>query len=410
MFDLVDAIKVQSNDTKNEVKYDSILFYKSKECRGFIEEACKFEGLTVPKSIAISEKNIQTNTRDSKASLIILDLTSSESIPEEVERIGNVIPINTDVVVIGKEDSYQTSRQLKLKGFHYILWPFPREEFIEIYQQLGLDTGPKTVIATSRKAKTISVIGAKGGVGSSFISSQLARSLSEQHSSSCIISDNNFLGGDVDIFMGLESFEKAKLNSSDMMNDIDSTYAMSMVKKVNELLSILSIQSDILPDSDMSEILNTLIYSLSDQYNFVIRDFSSSIKSMTNIEYVEKSSDVIIIVTDRSVSCIRETKKIINALDERQSLSRRMIVLNNTRPEKSANASMQEVNSFLGTSPDIVCGYDSKLSQEILIGRKFSEQKFAINREIEKLALLVLGKSLKGSKKSFVKKWINKGA
>ena len=90
------------------------------------------------------------------------------------------------------------------------------------------------------------------------------------------------------------------------------------------------------------------------------------------------------------------------------SVARHITILNNTRPEKAATVSDQEVKTFLEESPDITCAYESGLSQAILNAKALNVQRLQVNNTIEQLTSLVLGKPYTKRTAAKLKQWLKK--
>ncbi|MCL9780813.1 P-loop NTPase [Vibrio sp. S4M6] len=408
MFDLVDVIKNHADKSESENQHGMVLFHQSEDCKSFIEEACRFEGLALPKALANVDKNIQQYARENKSSTLIIELSSSDNVTAEMERISHLLPNNASVIVVGTEGTINTIRSLKSMGFHYLFWPACQEEFVELFKSVNTNTVNNTTLSPSRKAKKVAILGAKGGVGASFFTTQLARSLSEKHNSSCVIADYNFTGGNLDILLGIDNFAKRAVNSTEITATLDDTYAMSMTHNVNQLLSLLSIESEVLTDAETKDILRIVIDALSSQYNFVLEDYSNTATSREQLEYIANNADIILLVMDKSISSLREAKRIVDALQHHNSTARRVTILNSTRPEKAATVSEQEIKSFLDETPDIMCAYEASLSHAILKDKALHDQKLMINTTLDKLTSLVLGKPFKQPTSAKLKQWLRK--
>lgn len=408
MFDLVDVIKSHSDKPDSENLHTMVLFHQSEECKSFVEEACRFEGLELPKTLVNNDKNIHEHARENSSCTIIIELTRSQNVSEDMRRISHLLPNNTSVIVVGTEGTICTIRNLKTLGFHYLFWPACQEEFVELLHNLRPTQANNVKLSPTRKAKNIAILGAKGGVGTSFFASQLAQNLAEKHNSSCVVADYNFTGGNLDILLNVENFSKRNVSSAEVSTTLDTTYAMSMTQDVNKLLSLLSIESDTLNEPEMRDILRTVINALSSQFNFIVEDFSSTSSCKEQLEYIAKNADIVLLVMDKTVSSLREAKRLLDALKSHNSIARHITILNNTRPEKAATVSDQEVKSFLEESPDITCAYESGLSQAILNAKALNTQRLQVNNTVEQLTSLVLGKPYTKRSAIKLKQWLKK--
>ncbi|RUM49118.1 MAG: chromosome partitioning protein ParA, partial [Marinomonas sp.] len=173
MFDLVDSLR-KSRNTESIVEQEkirSVLFSQTAECEELVLEAYRFEGIAPPVVIKNDDAEISEHVRHSEIEIVIVELNNSKDVSADAERISHLLPNHASVIVIGSEDAISTIRNLKEIGFYYLFWPITKQELIDFVRSVSenrkrhSNRGP----GQNRRAKYISIVGAKGGVGATFV-------------------------------------------------------------------------------------------------------------------------------------------------------------------------------------------------------------------------------------------------
>ncbi|MDB1123131.1 AAA family ATPase [Vibrio algarum] len=399
MFDLVDILKKDSvsgdDSPKNEIT--SVLFYQTNKCQVLVKEAYRFEGLVTPAIVQNNDENIKEHVRNESIEIVIVELNESRNISQDAERISHLLPNDASVIVIGSEDAISTIRNLKGMGFYYLFWPITKHELIEFVLSVHENRNRNKGLGKKRKAKQISVIGSKGGVGTTLICTEIAHLLSDDKKSSCVLVDNDYQGGNVDIMLGMEKFEKRQIRPGAFATTLDNTSAQGMLVKYNKLLSVLSLTSTSLSNSEIKEYTKTVVEHIAADSNFIIDDLSSIARQNFNKEEVVELSDSVILVLEPTVSSLRDAARIKQQLeDENQESNMRMfIVLNYCVPTSSATVTLQEVEKFLRTDVDVVIPFVKRLDSYILERKRISKIGGKTEKALRKLVALIVGEDEK---------------
>ena len=411
MFNLVGNQDQKPTKDSQPMKGDnqaSALFYQTENCRTFVEEAFRFEGVELSKSLAASDENIGQFVRENRSQIILIELTESDDVTKDMQRISNLLPNGLSVIVIGGEDTIHTVRNLKEMGFYYLYWPCTKQEVIDFVNSVVTD-GFNESLSRVRYAKRVAVLGVKGGVGTSLITAELGKELSEKYNSSCLIVDRNFVGGNVDIMLGLKQFKKREVKSSEINASFDESYTMSMTQPVNNLLSVLAIESEDLSEVELKEYIEIQLETLATKSNFILGDYSGSASIKQDIKHIAKHADIILLVIERSVSGLREAKRIKQLLEDHNSTARCLYIVNNTRPQRVANVTMEEVDKHLQQKVDVVCPFEPSLSLEVLKGKGIYNADLKISESINQITALLLGESREPAKKNLLNRLFARG-
>lgn len=395
MFDLVDSLKKSKTETHIEQeRISTVLFHQTKECKELVLEAYRFEGIVAPAVLKNTEETIIEHVRSSDIEIVILELNNSHDVSSDAERISHLLPNHASVIVIGSEDAISTIRNLKAMGFYYLFWPITKQELIDFVRSVNdnrkrnSNRGP----GQNRRAKYISVIGSKGGVGATFITAEMAYQLSAHKKSSCLVVDQNYFTGDLDIMMGIHDYERRSVKQGEM-SSLDDSYAQSLMFRQNSLLSVLALTSDTLDSVALLEFSNSVVDFLAQDVNFVIEDCSASVGFSIESDRFTSQSDSIVLVMEPSVSSVRDAARMRNKLLRHNPSSslRLILVMNHTMPKKAATITTADAENFLKQKIDVEIPFCERLSSHILDNERIAKTSLKAAKPLKQLTSILLG-------------------
>ena len=401
MFNLVDRLKKEKSIKVKEEHLTSVLFYQTQACHELVVEAFRFEGIEAPVILENIDKNIETHVRESSIEIVLVELNNSQNVSKDMESISHLLPNDASVIVIGSEDAISTIRNLKSMGYYYLFWPITKQELIDFIRSVNDNRKRNSGLGQNRVAKKIAVWGSKGGVGASMLTAEIAFQLTTNKKSTCLLVDHNFSGGNMDILMGLQKFEKRLVQRGSLSGTLDVAFAMSMTKKVNNMLSLLALDSDDLNELELKEYIITLNNELEKQKNFIIEDLSRSANSKQDLRNVAQNSDAMVLVIAPTVASVREAAKVKAQFTNEKSSARFFIVLNYTMVEKNATVTPEEVEKFLRQPIDIICPFEPNSDAITLEGKHLFQQKGEMAKSLHRLVSLLVGEALENDKPSF---------
>ncbi|QFI38757.1 chromosome partitioning protein ParA [Moritella marina ATCC 15381] len=392
MLNIVDILKLKNDDAVGKQDtFSAVLFNQTLECKELVQEAFRFEGLTTPTTLENTDENIRRHVRESLIDVVLVDLNRSNDVAKDMERISHLLPNHASVIVIGSEDAISTIRNLKNMGFYYLFWPITKAELVDFVKHVYENRKQQAGLGKNRIAKKVAFWGTKGGSGVTLLTCEVALILSNLKNSSCVVVDHHFSGGDIDIFLGIPDFEKRAVQKGGLTANMDFSYATSMTKKLNDMLSVLSIESPELNELELKEYVRIFSTELASQNNFILEDLSCSVNCKKDLIYVSQECDIFVLTIDPSISSVREAGRIISVLDKIGSPLRCILVMNYTRPELSATITLAEVEKCLGQKVDVVCGFNKSTSKDIIAGKHIYQLDNALSDKIHKLTDLILG-------------------
>lgn len=403
MFDLVERLNVKNEDSnQSKENLNTVLFYQTDECRSLINESFRFDGNSEPKNSKNSDDEIRQLDLVNPPNIVILELNTSANVVQDAQRISHLLPSNVSVVVIGSEDAISTIRLLKEMGFYYLFWPVSKQECSDFMRHVASNHEEHKGVGENRKAKRVAMVGVKGGMGTSLLSSEVARSLSSDRGVSTLLVDHNYHGGNLDIFMGLKQFQKRPLQKGMLFSDIDGAYASGLIKKITPMLSILAIESETLTTQELTEYTQAVQKQALSYSSVMIEDHAQLVRNATDINKLVDDVDVIVFTLDSTVSALREYNRLYQLVVSKNidKKVRVITVMNAIRPHNSGSVSFEEVEKYTGHRPHIVVPYDSKASQYVLEGSQILKTKSVMAHSISNLISLILGEEMKQEQNS----------
>lgn len=402
MFDLVERLNVKkedNNQSKDNLK--TVLFYQTDECRSLINESFRFDGNSEPQNNKNNDDEIRQLELSNPPSVIILELNTSTNVVQDAQRISHLLPSNVSVVIIGSEDAISTIRLLKEMGFYYLFWPVSKQECSDFMRHVASNHEKQKGIGENRRAKRVAMVGVKGGMGTSLLSSEVARSLSSDRGVSTLLVDHNYHGGNLDIFMGLKQFQKRPLQKGMLFSDIDGAYASGIIKKITPMLSILAIESETLTTQELTEYTQAVQTQALSYSSVMIEDHAQLIRNAMGINKLVDSVDVIVFILDSTVSALREYNRLYELVENKNSDNkvRVITVMNAVRPHNSGAVSFEEAEKYTGHRPHVVIPYDNKAAQYVLEGSQILKTKSVMAHSISNLVSLILGEEMTQKKK-----------
>lgn len=407
MFDLVDVLN--KNKSKIEAKHEklnSVLFYQTDVCRQLVKEAYRFEGISSPTAIENIDNKIKDHVADAHIEICLIELNNSNDVAKDAKRIRHLLPNDASVIIIGCEDAISTIRNLKAMGFYYLFWPVTKQELIDFVNNVNENRTRNTGLGQNRQAKQISLIGSKGGVGTTLLTAEIAHLLTSEKKASCLVVDHNYSGGNLDIMMGLKQFNKRKIQSGLLASGLDTASAQSLVSKVNSRLSVLALEASDLNNLELKDYTRAVVKEVAKSASFIIEDLAATPDSEPELRRLVGLCDCIVVVIEPTVASLRDAARITTQITQAQSNSttagelRIITVLNYRLPDKLASVSLQEVEKFTGKPVDIIIPYEEKVDQILLEGLKIAETKSKMASQLKALSSLLLGEE-KTVKKQF---------
>lgn len=192
----------------------------------------------------------------------------------------------------------------------------------------------------TRSGKVLNFIGAKGGVGTTTIAVNVALGLCELKKRTALV-DMNPLFGEVPIFLGIND---PAFNWGEISKDItklDSTYLMGVLTKHCSGLHILP-SPDKVNGYVSSGMLERILSQMKGLFDYVIVDSGRQLDD--NIADIIKLTDTIFLITNLTVPCLVNVKRLLFTISNLGYSRDRVKVIVNQKPKDPVALKVAEGN------------------------------------------------------------------
>jgi pilus assembly protein CpaE len=283
------------------------------------------------KAIKVDDRfTVVSGKKDTEPDLLIHEL--SENWEQDLERIQSYLEFaeNTDVFIVAENSDPQLLLQAMRVGVKEVLpAPLDTKTVAEALARFKDRHEKKLQKAQAYLGKIISVIGSKGGVGTTSVAVNLADALIKKPMNPAVaIIDMNMVFGDIPMFLDITP----KHSWGDITKGIDRLdefFLSNVMSKTAGGLHVLAspryLDDNPAPTAQMMEALLTL---MTQKYDYIVVDLGQSINDAA-FKTIQLSS-LVQVVTIQSLPCLSNANRLIQSLLKRNftSESNLNIILN----------------------------------------------------------------------------------
>lgn len=328
--------------------------------------------------------------------ILLIDISKIQMPMERIAALSEVCEPGIEVIVVGERNEVSIFRDLIKAGVRdYVVKPVPLTFLLRNFEEIsGIESSGATRSGVFHKSgRLISVIGATGGSGVSTLVSNLGVILSENYLKHVAIVDANLQLGTVSQFFDLEpSTGLPQLFESP--ERIDKVLVDRYINFYTPNLGILSAQVALQqPPSIKIEAVDELFNILTSHFHFTLVDLPRYFMDGVNLHIFEKSNTVFI-VTDYSITGLKDTKRLLDTLKVYPLLKHGIIIVaNKIGKYQEGEISRSTFEAALEKEVSFEIHFDNKYALKALthgepIGK---QQEAALRTEIDNLARHLLG-------------------
>ncbi|OMG75131.1 AAA family ATPase [Burkholderia ubonensis] len=262
---------------------------------------------------------LQQNERSPRQ--LVVDVSDSVLPVSDLMRLAEVCDPSVRVVAVGTQNDVGLFRNLLGIGVQdYIVKPLT----VELVRRAL--TATESVVQ-ARTGKTVSFVGARGGVGATTIAVSLARCLAGEKRRRVAYVDLNLHGGGANSMFGLSS-NNGLIELLNMAQRPDDALFERMFVTKGDRLHVLSAELAYGADVPLRDAAVTgLVDMLKDRFHYVLFDVGSGAGHL--FEDALEASDLVYIVADRSVHAAYEAARLARFTRELPGERLLSMVLNN---------------------------------------------------------------------------------
>jgi len=288
--------------------------------------------------------------------VIVLEATANrEALVEQLDELSHFCDAGTKVVVLGRVNDIVLYRQLMARGVsEYLVAPFTAVDFVQAISHLFRSPGAKPL------GRVISVIGAKGGVGSSTIAHNLSWALAAGLDMATIIADFDLGFGTA----GLDYNQDPPQGVAEAVfapERVDTTLIDRLLSKCGDKLHLLAAPATLdrlydFPDTSFDSVVDTLRVAAP----WIVLDLPHAWNGWTRRMLI--AADEVIVVAGPDLANLRNAKNIIdNIRGSRPNDHPPRLVINGVGMPKRPEISVADFAKTVEMQPFAVIPHDAKL-------------------------------------------------
>lgn len=385
------------------------LFYEREETRGLLEICGQDRRMGratiecipggIPAAIAYMSENPTPNL------LMIESSESAAQVIREIDALAEHCDETVKVMVIGAVNDIALYRQLMARGVsEYLVPPLQPLQVIRSVGELFINPDAPFV------GKQISVVGAKGGVGSSTIAHNLAWALAEN------VKVNTTLV-DLDLSFGTTALDFNQETPQTVADALlaperaDDAVIERLLAKPTDRLSLFTAPATINQIMDIpDEAYSTIIEGVRRNVPYLVLDLPHMWSAWMLNTLV--ASDEVIVVCQPDLASLRNGKNMIDQLKaKRPNDHPPRLVLNMSGVPKRPEIPVKDFAAAIGVEPEVILPFDPELfGTAANNGQMISETDAASksSQAVDHLASLLTGRAVEPQEKSFLKKLLGK--
>ena len=257
--------------------------------------------------------------------------------------------VNELFIVAESTEPFFLMQLMRLGVKEFFPLPFDDNEFKAAIQRFK-ESASKTVAAQSVKSgEVITVIGSKGGVGTTTVAVNTAVSLAEIENYSVALVDLNTLFGDIPLFLDLTpKFDWGEITKN--IDRLDNLFLTNVMSKHTSGVHLLPSPTYLNGyQSATPDIIDRLLNLMRTMFDYTVVDCGQSLEAP--VLRAMELSDRIMLVSILSMPCLTNTNKLIRSLVDMghvKSMDRLNVVIN--RALKKNEITVKDAEEGIGQS------------------------------------------------------------
>jgi pilus assembly protein CpaE len=317
---------------------------------------------------------VQSLSVSASPNILFVDISESGDPINDINALAEVCEPGTVVIAAGQVNDVRLYRDLLSSGIQdYLLKPLSVEQVREsLTYAHAMLTAPKHADMQENKPHHLmSIVGVRGGVGASMISTSLAWALSEQAGRQTALLDLDVHFGTGALTLDLEP-GRGLIDAIDNPSRIDGLFIERAMVRASDKLSLLSAEAPIhQPVMTDGSAFFQLEEELRNAFEMTIVDIPRQV--LIPFPHLVSEAGTILLVTDVTLAAARDTIRLLSWFKQNVPGTRILLVANKFQ-HAIGELSRKEFESSIERAIDIVIPFDPKLvSQAAKLGKSYAE-------------------------------------
>lgn len=306
---------------------------------------------------------VQSLSVSASPNILFVDLSESGDPLNDINGLAEVCEPGTVVIAAGQVNDVRLYRDLLSSGIQdYLLKPFSPDQLRDAFAHAqAVFNAPRIQEAGQEKPHMMAVvIGARGGVGASTVSTSLAWLLGERFDRSTALLDLDVHFGTGALALDLEP-GRGLTDAIENPSRIDGLFIERAMIKANEKLSILSAEAP-LNQSTLSD--GTAFYQLQEEFRSAFESTVIDLPRSMMVQYPHLLNDVnsAVIVTELTLAAARDVIRILSWLKSNAPQCAVTLVANRVPSSGAPEVSRKDFETSVERKIDLVIPLDQKLA------------------------------------------------
>jgi pilus assembly protein CpaE len=294
-----------------------------------------------------------------------------------LDRLAEVCDPGTKVLVIGETNDISLYRELMRQGVSEYLVP-PLQPLQLINTIAGLYADPSAPFT----GRSVAVVGAKGGVGSSTLAHNLAHALSERMQANTVLVDLDLPFGTAGLDFNQDPLQGVA-NALSQPDRLDPVLLERMMVRCSEKLSLFAAPATLDDDYDISpDAFEEVVGKICGTAPFVVFDLPHLWSSWMRRTLL--AADDVVLVATPELASLRNAKNLVDLIRQgRPNDGPPKLVLNQVGVQGRPEIPVKDFGEALGLTPALCLPFDAKLFGQAANNGQMLEQVNAKSRVVD---------------------------
>lgn len=317
---------------------------------------------------------VQSLSVSASPNILFVDMSESGDPINDINALAEVCEPGTVVIAAGQVNDVRLYRDLLSSGIQdYLLKPLSLDQVREslTMAQAMLSSPKHGDMVDDKPHHMMAVVGVRGGVGASLVSTSLAWALSEQADRQTALLDLDVHFGTGALTLDLEP-GRGLIDAIDNPSRIDGLFIERAMVRASDKLSLLSAEAPIhQPVMTDGSAFFQLEEELRNAFEMTIVDIPRQV--LIPFPHLVSEAGTILLVSDVTLASARDTIRLLSWFKQNVPGARVLLVANKFQ-NAIGELSRKEFESSIERQIDITIPFDPKLvSQSAKLGKSYAE-------------------------------------
>ncbi|MBL8650186.1 MAG: pilus assembly protein CpaE [Sphingopyxis sp.] len=317
---------------------------------------------------------VQSLSVSASPNILFVDMSESGDPINDINALAEVCEPGTVVIAAGQVNDVRLYRDLLSSGIQdYLLKPLSLDQVREsLTMAQAMLSAPKHAdMVDDKPHHMMAVVGVRGGVGASLVSTSLAWAMSEQAGRQTALLDLDVHFGTGALTLDLEP-GRGLIDAIDNPSRIDGLFIERAMVRASDKLSLLSAEAPIhQPVMTDGSAFFQLEEELRGAFEMTIVDIPRHV--LIPFPHLVSEAGTILLISDVTLASARDTIRILSWFKQNVPGARVILVANKFQ-NAIGELSRKEFESSIERQIDVVIPFDPKLvSQSAKLGKSYAE-------------------------------------